>query len=633
MHKLCVFFFLVCSALSNASASDALDTTLQQRPIQHPSIMLDEHSLERMRSAIATSPAYQDAYQHLISSTDAMCKLPAVTREMKGRRMLHSSRTALRRILHAGVAHLLTGEERYLQLGKRTALAAAAFKDWNPNHFLDVAEMCCALGIAYDWFYHQLSDDEKHLIRSALVDKGLKQVNESAWWISTNNNWNQVCHAGLSIAALAIREQHPDLAKQTLSRAIQKIPIAMHVYEPDGAYPEGAGYWIYGSTYNIFLIDALQSCLGNAFALDQHKAFYKSAGFFRQSFGPSGLICNYADCSTGKGLDVNAAPFWFTRELGNGLYSQQQLQSMNAYINKQHNLSNSSDRFFPLIFVWASASASAPTQQESHEESLSWHGDGHTAVSFLRSSWDDNSASFLMLKGGSPSDNHAHMDVGSFIFDAKGKRWAADLGKEHYGTLEAQKLNIWNRKQSSDRWNIFRHASASHNILMVDKQNQHVSGRGAFIKKRLTGDGRFSIIDLSSVYAEQLHTAQRGVQLFNNGVAIIQDEIRSAATSPIQAIRWAMCTQAQITLLNEQQTAQLQHGDESYFVHLESSHATTWSIQDCTPTTAFEKQNQDYQLLCFEIALASADKAGFRVIFTPTADAVLPNNVTLSHWK
>jgi len=35
-------------------------------------------------------------------------------------------------------------------------LAAARFGDWNPKHFLDVAEMTFALAIWYDWLFDQL---------------------------------------------------------------------------------------------------------------------------------------------------------------------------------------------------------------------------------------------------------------------------------------------------------------------------------------------------------------------------------------------------------------------------------------------------------------------------------------------
>lgn len=36
-------------------------------------------------------------------------------------------------------------------------------------------------------------------------------------------------------------------------------------------------------------------------------------------------------------------------------------------------------------------------------------------------------------KGGNNSWNHAHMDVGSFVYDWNGQRWAEDMGADNYG--------------------------------------------------------------------------------------------------------------------------------------------------------------------------------------------------------
>ena len=36
-------------------------------------------------------------------------------------------------------------------------LYMAGYDNWNPEHFLDVAEMTMALSIGYDWLYEVLS--------------------------------------------------------------------------------------------------------------------------------------------------------------------------------------------------------------------------------------------------------------------------------------------------------------------------------------------------------------------------------------------------------------------------------------------------------------------------------------------
>ena len=60
------------------------------------------------------------------------------------------------------------------------------------------------------------------------------------------------------------------------------------------------------------------------------------------------------------------------------------------------------------------------------------------------------------FKGGSPGTNHAHMDVGSFVVDMQGVRWAVDLGGQGYHGLESRGVDLWNRGQDSERWTVFR---------------------------------------------------------------------------------------------------------------------------------------------------------------------------------
>ena len=58
----------------------------------------------------------------------------------------------------------------------------------------------------------------------------------------------------------------------------------------------------------------------------------------------------------------------------------------------------------------------------------------------MRSSWTNPKALFLGFKLGSPSVEHGHMDVGSFVFDSDGVRWAMDFGQQEYESLESKTL-------------------------------------------------------------------------------------------------------------------------------------------------------------------------------------------------
>ena len=111
------------------------------------------------------------------------------------------------------------------------------------------------------------------------------------------------------MGALAVLEEQRDLAERVIARAIKNVPRAMHEYEPDGVYPEGPGYWGYGTTYNVLLIAALESVLGSDFGLVAAKGFLKTPEFYLHATGPAGLYFNFSDCGARGG--PAAAMHWF----------------------------------------------------------------------------------------------------------------------------------------------------------------------------------------------------------------------------------------------------------------------------------------------------------------------------------
>jgi len=100
----------------------------------------------------------------------------------------------------------------------------------------------------------------------------------------------------------------------------------------------------------------------------------------------------------------------------------------------------------------------------------------------FRSSWTDPNATYLAIKGGSPGVSHGHMDVGSFIIDAAGWRWAVDLGPESYNKIESRGMDLWDRSPGAERWTIFRYNNFSHNTLVVNGQPQHVTAEAPIVR-------------------------------------------------------------------------------------------------------------------------------------------------------
>jgi len=459
-------------------------------PPVHPRLFLKAGEEAALKKLAAGDPVRARLHAGLIAEADRMISLAPVERVLIGRRLLDKSRTGLSRMLHLGFAWRMTGDRKYVERARAEMVAVAGFSDWNPSHFLDVAEMTAAMGIGYDWFYAALGEGEREVIRRAIVEKGLRPGFVVDHWAKAKHNWNQVCNGGLVIGALAVAEHEPELAARVVTRAVNTVPLAMGEYAPDGAYPEGASYWGYGTTYNVMLLAALESALGTDYGLKASPGFLATADYWLHVFGPTGLPFSYSDAGT-RGAGLTAAQFWFAAARGGSYLLHGEWAKGEAGLD--------GDRVGPLLPVWLGAGTGAPERPRA----LRWTGRGETPVAFHRSGWD-REAAYVAVKGGSPGTNHAHMDAGSFVMDLGGVRWADDLGMQDYHSLGSKGVALWSKGQEAERWKVFRLGTRAHGVPLVDGQDQRVEGRAEIA----VGKAGRTVVDLDGIYRGLLAGSQ-----------------------------------------------------------------------------------------------------------------------------
>jgi hypothetical protein len=163
-------------------------------------------------------------------------------------------------------------------------------------------------------------------------------------------------------------------------------------------------------------------------------------------------------------------------------------------------------------------------------------------VTCFRSSWDDPNALFLAVKGGDNKDPHAHLDLGSFVFDAGGQRWAADLGSDDYD------LPGYLGKQ---RWTYYRTRTESHNTLLIDEQNQDLRAEARITRQEFAPDSSWVQIDLSRANPGRVKQWFRRFAMAQRQAVIISDTVR--ADQPVDVI-WGMMTDADITASGQSAT-------------------------------------------------------------------------------
>ncbi len=207
---------------------------------QHPRLLTDAAGFEALRQRIAADPVLKQWDVKLRRDADRFltAKLPEHVLP-DGLRLLDTSRRMVQHSYTLALAYRLHGDRRYVDHLWQELQTVAKFPDFNPRHFLDTAEMTHALALAYDWLYDQWSDSQRETIRKAIVELGLKagmRVYESrGGWHRNVHNWNQVCNGGLTIGALAVGDEEPQLCGKILHNAITSVQLAMQSYAPDGA--------------------------------------------------------------------------------------------------------------------------------------------------------------------------------------------------------------------------------------------------------------------------------------------------------------------------------------------------------------------------------------------------------------
>jgi hypothetical protein len=585
---------------------------VDQAPKEHPRLLTSGADLRALPEAF-DDPARRGLARAVVGQAEALREVPPVTRTLQGRRLLGESRRALKRVITLATAYHLTGDVGDARRAEEEMLAAAAFGDWNPSHFLDVAEMTLALALGYDWLYDTLDAGRRETIRRAIVDKGvaLQFEGEHTGWIQSTNNWGQVCHGGLTAGALAVLEDEPDLATRTVHSAAHNVTHSMEVYAPRGGYPEGPGYWTYGTSYNVVLIAALESALGTDFGLSRAPGWDVTGQFPALATGPSGLFFNYADGSADRG--VQPVLFWFASRYHRPdwlLGERQRLEDVLSGLDAD-DAASGHHRFLPLALLWMGSEAPSPPI----EMPLHWASGGETPVTVHRSSWTDPEATYVGLKGGSPSATHGQMDTGSFVLDADGVRWALDLGAEPYHGIESRGMNLWDMSQDSDRWTIFRQQNQGHNTLVIDGQPQQVAGRGEIVAFSDSPDFPHSIVDLSTVYAGQVRTVRRGIALLPSGAVLVQDEI--GGLKPWRAVRWGMITQARTGAVSER-TLTLIEGEEELRMGLLSPSETHWEVIGTgVPPHEWDSPNPGTRMIAFEAVAPESGELRFAVLLTP----------------
>lgn len=426
--------------------------------------------------------------------------------------LLTTARRLADRVHVLGVAWFLTGQPRFRVRLAKEALAASDFEHWNRTHFLDVAEMAAAVSLAYEWAQPILSAVEKGRIEAAIhlhaLKPGLYSLRSKTEWTRRANNWNLVCCGGLVLAALALSKSYAAEAQELLDRAIDAIKVGLASYGTEGGWDEGVSYWEYGTRIAVLALAALEERSPEYMKTLDISGLLASWRFGRAMTTPAGRSVNIGDSE----LRTRRLPVygWLVAHGGGAETGQWQ----NEAPGTPH----------PFDLLWPGTGAGkrweAPATEIFNEA-------GYAA---LRS----GPSGYLAVRAGRNRSNHAHLDLGSFVYENDGAILVADPGRGDYSAP-----GYFREGERETHPNV---GTAVHSTIRFDGRNQSLDAQARFIAyDSVAGSARVAVA-IDDPAAPCLHF--RALVLEDSCLAVVDRIVPRLGGSC--AAFWTMTTAANV---------------------------------------------------------------------------------------
>ena len=306
----------------------------------------------------------------------------------------------------------------------------------------------------------------------------------------------------MAMAALAVADASVD--KATYAKAgeifrgvLESIPHGLMTWGTDGGWPEGPLFGEFAARYASLFFASLETALGNDYGLGGFHGIDRAGRFRICTTGPTNKVFNFGDGPEDPGLAPEM--FWMARRYNSPVYAW----------NEQRQLDRT-PRPDAYDLAWFDRDAKPP-------QTPAWPLDSvfsSVAVATFRSAWEDPNALFLAVKGGDNKAGHAHLDLGSFVLDAGGVRWAADLGADDYTTSALQRNSF------------YRVRTESHNTLLIDGDNQDIRAEARITRQDANADLSWVQLDLSKA-SPRVKQWTRRIGMAQRQAVVVQDSLRS----------------------------------------------------------------------------------------------------------
>ncbi|MFO7871592.1 MAG: hypothetical protein R6V03_09205 [Kiritimatiellia bacterium] len=208
---------------------------------------------------------------------------------------------------------IYSGDNELISLATESVRAANTYAIF--GRFTDLGEGGCSTGLAmaYDAFEPYLSEEDKAewlRLMETLLDLHLYTARSFHWNCTCIPNANPVCNSGGALLGMALLEELPEKARESIYWARRFIRHWLdYCCGSDGGNTEGAQYWQYGGENFLNFASALERILGHDEGLLDHPAVRNAMNMIRVSLTNDGALHGVNDTIP---LTIGAGWGWLT---------------------------------------------------------------------------------------------------------------------------------------------------------------------------------------------------------------------------------------------------------------------------------------------------------------------------------
>ncbi len=552
---------------AGATTTKKVSSALKASKAVHPCVLADEDEFARIKSEYKRGDLDENTAAMLDvvkqSADDILNTSPLPYELDEEDSILPISRETFNRVCVLSFMYRITGDTKYAERAWAELDNVCSYDDWCTGHFLATAEMALAVSLGYDWLFDYLSTAQKQKLCDTCweyaITPALSKDIIKNWFTWSKNNWNSICYSGIGIACLTFYDKNVTKAAEFLSMCYKNMPIAFEAFTPDGVYAEGAGYCESGMNSLVYFIATSENKLGTDYGLSATDGFEELGYFPMRMTSPVGVF-NFGDNKDRR--CYTPALFWYADRYDSAVLNAYELgaEDYSAGESSTSVEKNGWGRNNALSLLWYNRENPSDEDLSAEPTDLYLASDVGQEICIMRSDYTDLNGTYFACKGGYNYQNHGDLDVGTFVFDALGERWAEELGPGAYDATDYF-VNL----PLGGRWKNYCKRAEGQNTLVVNphakKDDQYALADCDF--KSFTTDGTLStaVLDMTNAYSMGgVTSAERTFTLDESAVKLtITDKLKCSIPSEVY---WFMHTKADIEISADGKSAVLTIGDK-----------------------------------------------------------------------